>query len=63
MLLCYGDQQLLLKDIKAVIFDLDGTFVESEAVWTEATQYIANREKINVSEQVMLVYVGLCWPV
>jgi len=39
-------------------FDLDGTFVESEAVWTEAKQYIANREKINVSEQVMLAYVG-----
>jgi HAD superfamily hydrolase (TIGR01509 family) len=58
MLLCYGDQQLLLKDIKAVIFDLDGTLVESEAVWTEAKQYIAKREKVNVSERVMLAYVG-----
>ncbi len=43
MLLSYGDQQLNLKGIKAVIFDLDGTLVESEAVWTEAKQYIAKR--------------------
>jgi HAD superfamily hydrolase (TIGR01509 family) len=58
MLLCYGNQQLILKDIKAVIFDLDGTLVESEPVWDEAKQYIARREKVNVSEQVMLAYVG-----
>ena len=58
MLLSYGDQQLNLKGIKAVIFDLDGTLVESEAVWTEAKQYIAKREKVKVSQQVMLAYVG-----
>ena len=58
MLLSYGDQQLNLKGIKAVIFDLDGTLVESEVVWTEAKQYIAKREKVKVSQQVMLAYVG-----
>jgi len=58
MLLRDGDQQLSLTNIKAVIFDLDGTLVESEAVWTEAKQYIAKREKVSVSEQVMLAYVG-----
>ena len=31
---------------------------ESEAVWTEAKQYIAKREKVKVSQQVMLAYVG-----
>ena len=58
MLLSYGEQQLSLTNIKAVIFDLDGTLVESEAVWTEAKQYIAKREKVKVSEQIMLAYVG-----
>ena len=58
MLLSYGDQQLSLTNIKAVIFDLDGTLVESEVVWTEAKQYIAKREKVKVSQQVMLAYVG-----
>ena len=58
MLLCYDDQQLSLTNIKAVIFDLDGTLVESEVVWTEAKQYIAKREKVKVSQQVMLAYVG-----
>jgi len=58
MLLCYNEQQLSLTNIKAVIFDLDGTLVESEAVWTEAKQYIAKREKVKVSQQVMLAYVG-----
>jgi len=64
MLLSYGDQQLNLKGIKAVIFDLDGTLVESEVVWTEAKQYIAKREKVKVSQQVMLAYVGMkCYSV
>ena len=58
MILSYGGQQLALTNVKAVIFDLDGTLVESEAVWTEAKQYIAKREKAKVSEQVMLAYVG-----
>ena len=58
MLLSYDDQQLSLTTIKAVIFDLDGTLVESETVWTEAKQYIAKREKVKVSQQVMLAYVG-----
>ena len=58
MILSYGDQQLSLTNVKAVIFDLDGTLVESEAVWTEAKQYIARREKVRVSEQIMLAYVG-----
>ena len=58
MLLSYGEQQLSLTNIKAVIFDLDGTLVESEVVWTEAKQYIAKREKVKVSQQVMLAYVG-----
>ena len=58
MLLRYDDQQLSLTNVKAVIFDLDGTLVESEAVWTEAKQYIAKREKVKVSEQIMLAYVG-----
>ena len=58
MLLKDGDQQLSLTNIKAVIFDLDGTLVESEVVWTEAKQYIAKREKVKVSQQVMLAYVG-----
>jgi len=58
MLLRYDDQHLSLTNVKAVIFDLDGTLVESEAVWTEAKQYIAKREKVKVSEQIMLAYVG-----
>ena len=58
MILSYGGQQLALTNVKAVIFDLDGTLVESEAVWTEAKQYIAKREKVKVSEQIMLAYVG-----
>jgi beta-phosphoglucomutase-like phosphatase (HAD superfamily) len=41
-----------------VNFDLNGTFVESEAVWTEARQYIAKREKINVSVQVMFAEIN-----
>ena len=58
MLISYGDQQLSLTNVKAVIFDLDGTLVDSEAVWTEAKQHIAKREKVKVSEQIMLAYVG-----
>jgi len=58
LFLSYEDQQLDLKEIEAVIFDLDGTLVESEPVWAEAKKYIANREKIDVSEQVLLAYVG-----
>ena len=58
MLLSYGDQQLSLTNVKAVIFDLDGTLVDSEAVWTEAKQYIAKSQKVKVSEQLMLAYVG-----
>ena len=58
MLLTDGDQQLSLTNVKAVIFDLDGTLVDSEAVWTEAKQHIAKREKVKVSEQIMLAYVG-----
>ena len=58
MLLRYDDQQLSLTNVKAVIFDLDGTLVESEAVWTEAKQYIARREKVILSKEVMMAYVG-----
>jgi len=58
MLLRYQNQQCDLKDIDAVIFDLDGTLVESEPVWAEAKQYIANRENVDVSEQILLAYVG-----
>tara|TARA_B110000977_G_C10758744_1_gene369793 strand:+ start:369 stop:497 length:129 start_codon:yes stop_codon:yes gene_type:complete len=38
-------------------FYLNGTFFDSEAVWTEAKQYIAKREKINVSVQVMFTEI------
>ncbi|WP_369756945.1 HAD family hydrolase [Falsihalocynthiibacter sp. S25ZX9] len=58
MLLRYQTQQLDLKDIDAVIFDLDGTLVESEPVWAEAKKYIANRENVDVSEPILLAYVG-----
>ena len=52
MFLSFEDQQLDLKGIEAVIFDLDGTLVESEPVWAEAKKYIANREKVHVSKKV-----------
>ena len=58
MFLSYEDQQLDLKGIEAVIFDLDGTLVESEPVWAEAKKHIANCEKVDVSEKVLLAYVG-----
>ena len=58
MLLSYQNQQCDLKDIDAAIFDLDGTLVESEPVWAEAKQYIANRENVDVSEHILLAYVG-----
>ena len=58
MLLRYQNQQYDLTDIDAVIFDLDGTLVESEPVWTEAKQYIANRENVAVSEQILSAYEG-----
>ena len=58
MFLSFEDQQLDLKGIEAVIFDLDGTLVESEPVWAEAKKYIANREKVHVSKKVFLAYEG-----
>ena len=42
----------------AIFFDLDGTLVESESIWAEAKLHIANRENVDVSEQVLLAYVG-----
>lgn len=58
MLLRYQNQQIDLKDIKAAIFDLDGTLVESEPVWAEAKQYVAKQENVDVSDHVLLAYVG-----
>jgi HAD superfamily hydrolase (TIGR01509 family) len=58
MLLRYQNQLVGLKDIGSAIFDLDGTLVESEPVWTEAKQYVAKCENVDVSAQVLLAYVG-----
>ena len=54
----YENQLLDLRGIEAAIFDLDGTLVESEPVWAEAKRYVANRENVEVSEQVLMAYVG-----
>lgn len=58
MLLRYQNQQIDLNGIEAAIFDLDGTLVESEPVWAEAKQYVAKHENVDVSEQLLLAYVG-----
>ena len=47
-----------ISHIKAVIFDMDGTLVESEHIWSEAKQSIARDAGINIAEDGLNKYIG-----
>ena len=50
MFLTVKNKCLDISHIKAVIFDMDGTLVESEHIWIEAKQSIAWDAGINITE-------------
>ena len=50
MFLTVINKCLDISRIKAVIFDMDGTLVESEHIWSEAKQSIARDAGINITE-------------
>ena len=54
----YENQRFDLDGVRAVIFDLDGTLVESEPIWAEAKRFVANASGIDVPEYVLSAFVG-----
>ena len=49
MILKFKNETFYLIGIKAVIFDFDGTLVETEYVWSKAKIKIAQEEAVNAS--------------
>ena len=47
-----------ISHVKAVIFDMDGTLVETEYLWAEAKQNVAQTLGVIVTEKVLQQYVG-----
>ena len=47
-----------ISHIKAVIFDMDGTLVETEHLWAEAKRNVAQTLGVTVTEKVLQQYVG-----
>ena len=56
MFLTVKNKCLDISHIKAVIFDMDGTLVESEHIWSEAKQSIARDAGINITEDGLKIY-------
>ena len=47
-----------ISHVQAVIFDMDGTLVESEHIWTQAKQDVARNCGVNVADDMLKRYVG-----
>ena len=47
-----------ISHVQAVIFDMDGTLVESEHIWTQAKQDVARNCGVNVTDDLLKRYVG-----
>ena len=47
-----------ISHVQAVIFDMDGTLVESEHIWTQAKQDVARNCGVNVTDDILKRYVG-----
>jgi beta-phosphoglucomutase-like phosphatase (HAD superfamily) len=58
MFLTVKNKCLDISHINAVIFDMDGTLVESEHIWSEAKQSIARDAGINITEDGLNKYIG-----
>ena len=58
MFLKIRNNSLDISHIKAVIFDMDGTLVETEHLWAEAKRNVAQTLGVKVTEKVLQQYVG-----
>ena len=58
MFLKIRNNSLDISHIKAVIFDMDGTLVETEHLWAEAKRNVAQTLGVTVTEKVLQQYVG-----
>ena len=58
MILKFKKETFYLIGIKAVIFDFDGTLVETEYVWSKAKIKIAQEEAVNLSDNDIEPFVG-----
>jgi HAD superfamily hydrolase (TIGR01509 family) len=58
MYLKVKNKKIDIRKIKAIIFDMDGTLVESEHIWAFAKQKIAEAEGIKINKDELEKYIG-----
>ena len=58
MFLTVKNKFLDISHVKAVIFDMDGTLVESEHIWAEAKKDVARSVGINITDSGLSQYIG-----
>ena len=58
MFLTAKNKSLDITHLKSVIFDMDGTLIESEHVWAEAKKHIAQIHGQKVSDEELQKFIG-----
>ena len=58
MYLKVKNKKIDIRKIKAIIFDMDGTLVESEHIWAYAKQKIAEDEGVKISTDELEKFIG-----
>ena len=58
MFLKIKNKKIDISNIEAIIFDMDGTLVESEHIWAYAKQKIAEDEGIKISTDELEKFIG-----
>ena len=58
MFLTVKNKSLDITHLKSVIFDMDGTLIESEHVWAEAKKHIAEIYGQKVSDEELQKFIG-----